>query len=709
MHSTVNIPEHGSVQSILLFRSTYVLKDKFTSYATCISDIYAKYALPPSRLSNSIKLIKTAMFPFVVQDILFTTKTLISHINAPSELFMFRYVNAAFQEEQNRRVSSEVYDYLIHPSTLRKYKEKYYNKRIYPEIQIKKANCCNASTCHNDNRKECIAIIDKEVSEFNELMKQKELFYVEMIPMVLADFIRVNNTYVVINLDDDNKELNEKLNTDFDKKIWSKIIENNTNNTSDPGHSHTKERPKELLPPAPQNDSSSASMISLLMLRKAHEQRKLETAVKHIFKHYSGKHKGTYKSFEEMFHKRDKLFLSEFGAFCSDFHLNLPPHKASEAFKKHSPDNKCISKSDFISLLKHISLYKHTQQIEQLHSKWLANIQNTSLLPDIQTQIAVLKSKTFAQIFDTFVSNDIGVDDNNTYLTKMKGYANTISNKGFKPVKEKYKYDFRTKAKAKDAKADDAYMKVAESADNKMPALSSANEDEEKVCDYNWSRIENLNVDELELSDKEKEMFSEVDNSDEGFEVFKNLHLHQIHNESSVTLEGKHLSKNRSNLSNVLITQVSSNHLRNSSNNNTGASGQKEYSIHTVEQTTFPSVQHKSLDEQAQIQSKPKCIYQQRQMLLPVINNNRSCANIYTKQNKHHARRIITDPNLLYGNMKVRSLPSIINSPIPVKRRANNVPKCIFRSQQLTNTFDKESKRVSSKTKQHKQQNNSLK
>lgn len=693
--------QHDSMQLIVLYRSIYLLKNKFNSYLTTINDIYSNYVLPPLQLSNNIKVIKTAMFPFIVQDILINTKMLIAHINAPSELFMFRYVNTAFQEEQNKKISSEMYDYLIRPTTLRKYKEIYFNKKIEPEIQIKKAKCYGDSNDGNSVKK-CVDMVDKEVNECKELMKQKELFYVEMIPMVIADFIMVKGNYVVVNLDEDNKELNEKLHLEFDKKIWSKIIENNTNTNTNNTTSTNTNNNSFINDENTKEQRNNNKMISLLTLTKTHEQQKLNKAINHIFKHYSCKHKATFKSFDEMYNKHNKLFLSEFGSFCKDFNLKLPSHKISEAFKKHSIDNKYITKNDFIQILKYISLYKHKQHIDQLHSKWLSNITNN----DIQIQINNLKQQSFMQIFNTFITNDIGVDDRSSYLTKMKGYV-IRSNKGFKPVKEKYRYDFRTQH-VKDVNIQQQQQKE----DEKVLIVNDKdndNDDNKMCCDYNWSKIENLNVDELELSDKEKEMFSDVDvnnnsDDDDNYELFKNLHLHQIQNESNVTIEGKQLNKNNSNLSKVLITQLSNKHIH---NNNTHTRNYKEYSIHTAEQTTFPSIQCKSIDDHSSnMKSEVKCIYKQHQhnQVLPAINNNRSCSNIYMK----HKKYITTDSNVLYSNMKLKSsLPSIVNSPIQGNKKIQNKPKRIFLSNQITNTlFNKRSESVSNKTKHIKQPTN---
>jgi hypothetical protein len=151
---------------------------------------------------------------------------------------------------------------------LRKYKEIYFNKKIEPEIQIKKAKCYGNGNGNGNNKVECVDMVDKEVNEFNELMKQKELFYVEMIPMVIADFIMIKGNYVVVNLDEDNKELNEKLHLEFDKKIWSKIIETNTNTNTNNNSFIYNENTKE-------QQHNNTNMISLLTLTKTNEQQKL--------------------------------------------------------------------------------------------------------------------------------------------------------------------------------------------------------------------------------------------------------------------------------------------------------------------------------------------------------------------------------------------------------------------------------------------------
>jgi hypothetical protein len=43
-------------------------------------------------------------------------------------------------------------------------------------------------------------------------------------------------------------------------------------------------------------------------------------------------------------------------------------------------------------------------------------------------------------VFKEFITNVIGIDTNNTYRTKMKGYVDNSINKskGFKPVREDY-------------------------------------------------------------------------------------------------------------------------------------------------------------------------------------------------------------------------------------------------------------------------------
>jgi hypothetical protein len=49
-------------------------------------------------------------------------------------LFILKFIDSSFYKEQNRKVSSLIYDFLIIPSNLAKYKEKYYTLKIYPQI-----------------------------------------------------------------------------------------------------------------------------------------------------------------------------------------------------------------------------------------------------------------------------------------------------------------------------------------------------------------------------------------------------------------------------------------------------------------------------------------------------------------------------------------------------------------------------------------------
>ena len=287
MQSKLIIPQHNSISLLILLRSLYILKSKFSSHISIINKIYSKYTLPCNSVSNNIKIIKTATFPFILQELLLSTKTFISKIVSPPELFILKFIDSSFYKAQNRKISSLIYDFLIIPSNLAKYKEKYYSLKIYPQLL-------------NNN------IASQSISDLNELMKRKEYFYVEMIPMVIADYIQYqsNNMFVFINLDENDKELNESVKEKYDNEIWKKILEMNNNTSNNNNNKHNKE----IEIHKEENDISSSITPSLSVfsnntnntINNNQEQKQFNKAIKIIFNFYSSKKKGHFSSFQEL-------------------------------------------------------------------------------------------------------------------------------------------------------------------------------------------------------------------------------------------------------------------------------------------------------------------------------------------------------------------------------------------------------------------------
>jgi hypothetical protein len=660
MQSKLIIPQQNSISLLILLRSLYILKSKFSSYNTIINKIYSKYTLPFTSFSNNIKIIKTATFPFIIQELLFATKTFISKILSPPELFILKFIDSSFYKEQNRKVSSLIYDFLIIPSNLAKYKEKYYTLKIYPQII-------------NNN------IPEQSINDLNELMKQKEYFYVEMIPMVIADYIQYqsNNMFVFINIDDNDKELNESVKEKYDNEIWKKILEMN-NNTSNNNNNNSKHN-KEIEIHKEENDISSSITPSLSVfshntnntINNNQEQKQFNKAIRIIFNFYSSKKKGHFSSFQELREKQSKLFISEFGNFCTDFNLNLSSFKITEIFKRHSSHSQYITQNEFVSALKYISIFKHKQQLEILVSKYA----NTN---DIQSQIENIKHKTSIQVFKEFITNVIGIDTNNTYRTKMKGYVDNSINKskGFKPVKEDYIYNYRANQlalrRAEEEKEERA-RKEKELLNKQLMKLKEEKE-KEKEWDFDWSRIENFNIENLKLNDKEKEIFDNVEcnlnnnnnstnnNKEDDFELFKNMHLHQIQNESNLTIEGcKQLfsCNSNSNLSEIL-----------QHNDNTNNSNNVEISLPTIQCKQITDKYDTLINDN----NSSSNINNKRNLVLPEIKTNNSFVNVYSA--KHSYNRYNSNSNGKDLSVRVESLSGIGKSLIsPINRSVSGVGK----------------------------------
>ena len=275
-------------------------------------------------------------------------------------------------------------------------------------------------------------------------------------------------------------------------------------------------------------------------------------------------------------------------------------------------------------------------------------------------------------MFKEFITNVIGIDTNNTYRSKMKGYIDKSINKskGFKPVREDYIYNYRANQlalrRAEEEKEERA-RKEKELLNKQIMKLKEEKE-KEKEWDFDWSRIENFNIDNLKLNDKEKEIFDKVEcnlnnknsnsssnNKEDDFELFKNMHLHQIQNESNLTIEGcKQLfsCNSNSNLSDIL---------------------QQDNSKVEV---SLPTIQCKQITDKYDtvVNDNNSSNNNKRNLVLPEIKTNNSFVNVYSA--KYNYNRYSANSNGKDLSVRIDSLSGIGKSMMsPINKSVNGVGK----------------------------------
>ena len=258
MSTQVSIPKTDSIPLIILYRSLYILKQKFSKFKPQIVEIYKKYSinhidniLPSDEsIKNNLLQIKIELFSFksVLKDLFPIINMLIVAIANPNELFKYDFISPQQIESLNKKITEQIYQYIS--DKLQKYNELYYSKKIYPLEVLKKYNVderdnfpivqydkkgkivCTFEQLKtmSDNFYNVVYPVKKEEIKYDsleEIQKYQNILYIETLPVIIADFIQNNNMNAIIDLE--NEELSNEVRNLFDKEIFAKLSRDNKN------------------------------------------------------------------------------------------------------------------------------------------------------------------------------------------------------------------------------------------------------------------------------------------------------------------------------------------------------------------------------------------------------------------------------------------------------------------------------------------------
>lgn len=269
MTSQFSIPKTDSIPLVILYRSLYIVKQKFQKYKSQITEIYNKYSLEsikneivnPSQSQILQIKINISSFTSLVNELLPLISIIIVPIKNPNELFIYDYISPIKQKEFNEKITDKLNAFLL--ENLHKYNELYYNKKIYP---IKIINQYNVS----DREGYPIVEYDKKgkiTKTFEQVKKESDYFYyslypiqetkqtfdsleeitkfnnilyIETLPVIIADFIQKYNNNAVIDLE--NEEISNEVRSLFDKEILVKLSKENKLIKKEIGGSSIKEQ-----------------------------------------------------------------------------------------------------------------------------------------------------------------------------------------------------------------------------------------------------------------------------------------------------------------------------------------------------------------------------------------------------------------------------------------------------------------------------------
>ncbi len=252
MENLNNSNKQESLSLITIYRSLYILKKKFEKYKDEISKIYTKYFIKDKNNYNNIrcKIIKISSFKSILKDICTISNFSIVKLNSINEIFISDLMTDEKIEEKLDFSIEQIYNYIT--ENLNKYNNLFYNKKIKPAIEINIIDSIADDfsdyypIAEYDKKGTLIYYYDqiKELNKENEgklksneitlqqeyenNLKEKDILYVETLPVIIADFIQSNNDYVIINNELEDNILNNEIKNLFDSEIVKKLENNNT-------------------------------------------------------------------------------------------------------------------------------------------------------------------------------------------------------------------------------------------------------------------------------------------------------------------------------------------------------------------------------------------------------------------------------------------------------------------------------------------------
>ena len=464
MQNFDNENKEGSISLITVYRSIYILKKKFEKYRNEINKIYTKYFVKDKENFTNFrfKIINLSSFKPLLEDISRISQFSIIKLDSTNELFISDYMNEEKIKEKFKFALEQITNYIT--ENLEKYNEIFYNKKIKPVLEINMIE--NIENDFSDyfpiveyDKKGQIKYYNDKIKElnkenegklqFHEISLQKEyennkneknILYIETLPVILADFIQNNLNYVIINTEYDDKDLNNEIKNLFDSDIVHKLETNNKklkeqlgemsnyeyegkindlltqeleidkqinlytnimNDKKKSGHdiSYLEEfinklnKEKENLRIKKNEEKKQEELKELklkeekmkqIQLRKNKRaltlsmENKMENSLKEIFYFYANQHFAMAHSptFDEIAFAKVHMDIAEFSKFFKEFEIKIPKEQLVELFKKNTKNKRDMTFDEFKTCL-----YK------------IGNVMNNNKKDNIEKRINTLKER----------------------------------------------------------------------------------------------------------------------------------------------------------------------------------------------------------------------------------------------------------------------------------------------------------------------------
>ena len=239
-----------SIHLEILYRSLYILKNKFEKYKNDIKSIYTKYYPEQNKslTQSDFPIIKIVNFFPLLQEIFEKIKITIPRLTDIKTLF--NYDISKFDKNSKEHLESiklmEKNIFLNNKKNLEKYNKIFYSKKIEPIVDYfirrgngndlteikciteydRKGRVINTfnKLLENIGIKNSFKSITKNPKdEFDIIIEKGDSLYIEILPIILADFLQENNDFAVIDLDINDKNFISEIKSLFDENLIKKI------------------------------------------------------------------------------------------------------------------------------------------------------------------------------------------------------------------------------------------------------------------------------------------------------------------------------------------------------------------------------------------------------------------------------------------------------------------------------------------------------
>ena len=239
-----------AIRLAILYRSLYILKQKFEKHKNGINKLYDKYYGGEKKKLESYdhRVIKTSNFFSLVFEIFGEMKITIPKINDPKEIFNYDVANFNPNDKSHTESIKLLEKIVLDRKNIDKYNKIYYLRKIKPLVDsfLKNKDNDDVTECYKiteyDRKGRVVHTCDELLEamglkngytglrinpkdEYDRYMKKGEILFVDTLPIIIADFLQANQEYVVINLDLNDKTLLDEIKRLFDEDILKKIKE----------------------------------------------------------------------------------------------------------------------------------------------------------------------------------------------------------------------------------------------------------------------------------------------------------------------------------------------------------------------------------------------------------------------------------------------------------------------------------------------------